>query len=138
VKLKKSPAIEEPWLDEKDFPVNLKEEVFIKHLDGPLFFGYTSDFQRIMNQIPSTAHYVILRMSKVPYIDQSGLFALEDVLIDLCNKDITILISGIQKQPDYRLSAIGIIPDLVKKEFVFNDFKSCMKWVTENVEDTPE
>jgi len=32
---------EEAWEDEGDFPVNLKEEVFIKHLKGPLFFGST-------------------------------------------------------------------------------------------------
>jgi len=41
-----------PWSDELDFPENLKEEVFIKHVDGPLFFGYTNDFQELSNQIP--------------------------------------------------------------------------------------
>ena len=46
---------EEAWSDEGDFPKNLKEEVFIKHLKGPLFFGSTSDFQALTQQIPSTA-----------------------------------------------------------------------------------
>ena len=35
-----------------DFPENLKEEVFIKHFKGPLFFGSTSDFQALTLQIP--------------------------------------------------------------------------------------
>ena len=53
---------EEAWADEVEFPKNLKEEVFIKHLKGPLFFGSTSDFQALTQQIPSTAKTVILRL----------------------------------------------------------------------------
>jgi SulP family sulfate permease len=135
INLKESENAEEEWLDEKDFPKKLREEIFIKHLNGPLFFGYTSDFQRIMTQIPITAKYVIIRMKRVPYVDQSGLFALEDVLIDLCSKDIKILFVGVQKQPLYRLKSIGIIPDLVPEAMVFDNFKKCIQWVNENVED---
>lgn len=39
-------------------------------------------------------------MDKVPFIDQSGLFALEDVLLDLYQKEIEILMVGIQSQPN--------------------------------------
>ena len=31
---------EKAWGDEKNFPEKLKEEIFIKHLDGPLFWFY--------------------------------------------------------------------------------------------------
>lgn len=126
---------EKPWSDEKDLPKKLQEEVFIKHLNGPLFFGYTSDFQRIMTQIPIASKVVIIRMDKVPYIDQSGLFTLEDVLIDLVNKDIQVLFTGLKKQPEYRLKSIGIIPDLVPETQVFDKFKDCLDWVNKNVED---
>ena len=40
----------EEWDDESDFPKNLREEVVIKHLDGPLFFGSTNDFQATRGQ----------------------------------------------------------------------------------------
>lgn len=49
------PLKEEAWADEVNFPENLKEEVFIKHLKGPLFFVSTSDFQQLTAQIPDTA-----------------------------------------------------------------------------------
>jgi SulP family sulfate permease len=55
---------EEAWGDEKDFPKNLAEEVFIKHIKGPLFFGSTSDFQALTKQIPTTASAVIVRMGR--------------------------------------------------------------------------
>ncbi len=68
-------------------------------------------------------------MSKVPYIDQSGLFALEDVLLDLNQKEIEILFVGIQKQPEYLMKTIGIIGKLIPEERVFDDFESCKKHV---------
>ncbi|NER14334.1 STAS domain-containing protein [Leptobacterium flavescens] len=124
---------EEPWIDELNFPKKFKEEVFIKHLNGPLFFGYTNDFQQTMSKIPKTANHIIIRMDKVPYIDQSGLFTLEDVLIDLLDKGVTPLIVGIKRQPLYRLRSIDIVPDLVPEDHLFETFKECVNWVKVNV-----
>ena len=77
---------EEAWSDEIDFPNDLKEEVFIKHLKGPLFFGSTSDFQVLTKQIPETASTVIMRLGRMQYMDQTGLYAMEDMLQDLKKK----------------------------------------------------
>ena len=125
---------EEFWTDEISFPPKLSQEVFIKHLDGPLFFGYTSEFQALAKQIPETASHLILRMDKVPYIDQTGLYALEDVLLDLESKNIHTLIIAPQKQPLMMLRKIDIVPDLVSEEHIFEDFKSCVKYINENVQ----
>ena len=126
---------DETWGDEFDFPPNLTEEVFIKHLDGPLFFGSTNDFQELSKQIPYTASAVIIRMEKVSYIDQSGIFVLEDTLIDLHNRGIRVLLVKIPDQPKYRLDRIGIIPELIPEEQIFENFKDCLVWVNENVKD---
>jgi SulP family sulfate permease len=124
-------AKENMWDDEKKLSSSFKENVFIKHLSGPLFFGFTSEFVNISNQIPKSASILMIRMSKVPYIDQSGLFALEDVLMDLIQKDIEILFVGLQPQPNYLMKTIGIIGKLIPEEQVFDDFKSCKKYVTD-------
>ncbi len=126
---------EKAWEDEIDFPQNLQEEVFIKHIKGPLFFGSTSDFQQLALQIPPTASNVIIRMGRVPYIDQSGLYAMEDVLIDLRGNGINVLLIGITKQPKYMLERIDIIPDLIPEEHLFENFKDCLKWIKKNVKD---
>ncbi|MBL4669789.1 MAG: SulP family inorganic anion transporter [Flavobacteriales bacterium] len=126
-------SAEKVWDDEFDFPKKLKEEVFIKHLSGPLFFGSTSDFQELAKQIPNTATTVIIRMGKVPYIDLSGLFAMEDILVDLCSQDKKILLVDVLTQPKYMLEKIDIIPDLVPKEQIFNTFKECLVWIKENI-----
>ncbi|MDA9851266.1 SulP family inorganic anion transporter [Flavobacteriaceae bacterium] len=122
-------AKEKMWDDEKKISPSFKENVFIKHLSGPLFFGFATEFVNISNQIPKSASILIIRMSKVPYIDQSGLFALEDVLMDLIQKDIEVIFVGIQKQPKYLMKTIGIIGKLIPEEQVFTDFSSCKKYV---------
>ena len=126
---------EERWADEADFPQNLKQEVFIKHIKGPLFFGSTSEFQQLADQIPRTASTVIIRMDRMQYMDQSGLYTLEDILIDLRKSDITILFVDVLKQPRYMMERVDIIPDLIPEEQIFEDFDSCMVWVKENVPD---
>lgn len=129
------PLKEESWPDEGNFPQNLKEEVFIKHIKGPLFFGYTSDFQQTIQQIPSTASTVIIRMGRVPYMDQSGLYAMEDVLVDLIKDEKTVLLVNPQTQPRYMLERIDAIPDLISEDHIFDSFEDCMVWVRKNVED---
>ncbi|MDO6812636.1 SulP family inorganic anion transporter [Tenacibaculum soleae] len=124
---------EEAWADEKDFPKELKEEVFIKHVKGPLFFGSTSDFQALAKQIPATASNVIIRMGRMQYIDQSGLYALEDMLVDLEKSGVTVLLVDVLKQPRYMMERIDIIPDLISEEHIFGTFDDCLSWVKLNV-----
>ncbi len=115
--------------DEIDFPENLTGEVFIKHINGPLFFGSTDDFQQLAQQIQNTADIVIIRMGRMPYMDQSGLFALEDILIDLEKRKIQIFFVDVLEQPKYMMERIGIIPDLIPNKHIFKTFSDCLEWV---------
>ena len=132
----KSLEEEEAWEDEKDFPSSLKKEVAIKHIKGPLFFGSTSEFLQLAEQIPDTAHTVIIRMGRMQYIDQSGLYAMDDVIKELKEKNTNVLLVDILKQPKLMMERIDIIPDLISKEHIFKDFPDCMQWIKENAKHT--
>ncbi|WP_298893940.1 SulP family inorganic anion transporter [uncultured Psychroserpens sp.] len=129
------PLKEEAWADEANFPSKLKEEVFIKHLKGPLFFGSTSDFQQLTLQIPNTASIVVLRLGRMQYMDQSGLYAMEDMLQDLKAKGVDVLFVGLLRQPRYMMERIDIIPDFISEEHIFASFNDCMNWIKTNVKD---
>lgn len=126
---------EKAWDDEHNFPQSLKEQVFIKHLKGPLFFGSTSDIQQLAKQIPSTATAVVIRMGRMQYVDQSGLYALEDILVDLSRQNISILLVNVLNQPRYMMERIDIIPDLVPEDQIFDTFKDCLNWINKNIKD---
>ena len=126
---------EKAWEDEGDFPEKLKEEVFIKHVKGPLFFGSTNEFQQLAKQIPPTANTVVIRLGRMQYMDQSGLYAMEDVLVDLKKNKINVLFVGLLEQPKYMMERIEIIPNLIPEEYIFGTFKECLNWIKLNVKD---
>jgi SulP family sulfate permease len=131
----KSLEEEENWSDEGEFPISMQEQVFIKHIKGPLFFGSTSDFQGRMKMIPENASIVIVRMGRMAYIDQSGVYALEDEIIELRGANIQVLFVDVLKQPKYLLERTGIIPELVAQDHIFDTFDECLVWLEKNAKD---
>ncbi len=110
---------ENPWEDEKGIVEKAGEKIYIKHIDGPLFFGFIAGFQNIVKSIPDV-QVLIIRLDKVPYIDQSGLYAMEEAILDLKQKGIKVLLVGIRKQVKIMFEKIGIIPDLIKQDECFD------------------
>ena len=108
-----------PWQDELEFYHQYKDKVFIKHLYGPLFFGFTSYFKDQIAALPNNIEAVILRMDRVPHIDQSGLYALEEIIFDLRKRDVEVLLVGLQEPVEDRLRRVEIIDDLVPEEDLF-------------------
>ena len=116
------------WKDEKDIISRLGDKVYIKHLDGPLFFGFASRFQDMMKALPMV-QVVIFRMEKVPYIDQSGLYAMEEAILELHNRGIRVAFSHLDEQPLDLLRRIRIIPNLVPESMCFGHFNECARWL---------
>jgi MFS superfamily sulfate permease-like transporter len=115
------------WPDEK-MPKYMQDNVVIKHLDGPLFFGFASGFQDKLSKLPDIK-YVIIRMEKVPFIDQSGLYALEEAILALERRGIHVLLTGLQTQPEDMMRRIRIIPGLVSEDNLFKNFKGSIDWL---------
>lgn len=121
-------AREMPWKDEGDIIERVGEQVYIKHLDGPLFFGFASRFKEMISALPNIK-VVIIRMDRVPYIDQSGLYAMEDAIVDLESQGIRVVFTGLKGQPKTMLERIKIIPGLILPGDIFEDFEDCANWL---------
>lgn len=121
------------WPDEI-IPKYMQDNIIVKHLDGPLFFGFASGFQEKINNLPKI-RFVIIRMEKVPFIDQTGLYALEEAILALEQKGVHVLFTGLQKQPADMLRGIKLIPDLIPQENLFHDFQGSINWLAKNKKD---
>ena len=110
---------EKPWQDEIGFYDEYKDKVYIKHLYGSLFFGFTSHFQSAIKNIPDQVKILVIRMDRVPYIDQSGLYALEDAVMDLHEKGVKVILTAVQEQPSDMLKSIDLVPDLIPESHLF-------------------
>lgn len=120
---------EKPWQDELAFYDKFKDKVLIKHINGPLFFGFTTYLKNQMSEIDDKVKALIIRMDNVPNIDQSGLYALEDIVFDLEERGLNVLFVNIQEQPMDMLISIDIIPDLVQKEHVFENVEAAYAYI---------
>ena len=125
---------EENWPDEVGLTDALKEKVFIKHIKGPLFFGSTSDFQVLIKQIPDSASTIVIRMDRMQYMDQTGLYVLEDIIVDLKKQGKNVLFVDVLKQPLYMMERIRMIPQLIAKEHIFENFDDCLRWIKKHTD----
>ena len=124
----KSFAREIPWSDEGNIVERVGDKVYIKHLNGALFFGFASRFQEMIRALPNIK-VVILRMDRVPYMDQSGMYAMEEAIQYLQAQNIQVVFTGLHGQPKDMLERINLVPGLVRPEFVFDDFQDCARWL---------
>ncbi|MEM7604512.1 MAG: SulP family inorganic anion transporter [Myxococcota bacterium] len=118
---------EPAWEDEGE--VEQVDEVFVKHLYGPLFFGSAAGFRQLASTLPESTRVLLIRMDRVPYMDQSGLYALEELLLDLREKGTKVLMTGLHEQPKAMLERVHIIPDVVPKECLCEGIESCMSQI---------
>lgn len=119
---------EDPWLDEAELDESVGQNIYIKHLEGPLFFGFASKFQELVQSLPDVK-VLIIRMDRVPHIDQSGLYALEEGLIQLQKQGIEVALVHLRTQPRDMLESIHIVPDLIPEEQIFETFHDCVLWL---------
>ncbi len=119
------------WTDESNLSLTKWDRVYIKRLDGPVFFGVAAKIMERVNLIPDDAEIVIFRMKKVPYIDQSGLYALEAVVKEMQRFGIKVVFTMIQPQPMHLFKANLFIPNIVPEKYVFANIDDCANWLKE-------
>ena len=121
-------AQEVAWQDEAAVKEVIGSKVYIKHLEGPLFFGFASRFSEMAKALP-TVEVVIIRMDRVPYVDQSGLYALMSAIEELKGREIAVVFTGVHGQPLNMMRQILVFPNLVPEEYNFETFEKCGLWL---------
>ncbi|MBU2493777.1 MAG: SulP family inorganic anion transporter [Bacteroidetes bacterium] len=120
---------EQPWDDEQILFEEFKDSIYIKHLYGPLFFGFTSHFMKLFKNMDDKIKILIIRMDRVPFIDQTGLYAMEETLFDLNKKGIKVIFIGLQSQPEDMFRSIEIIPNLIPEKLLFENMDNVFLWL---------
>lgn len=117
-------------LQEKGLPKALAENIYIKHLEGPLFFGFADDFKTRTEQIEGV-EVVVMHLDHVPFMDETGILVLQEAIIMLEGKGMEVYLTGLQAEVEERLRIIGIIPQYIKEEEVFPNLDQCMIYLAD-------
>lgn len=113
-------------------PEQFKSEVIVKNIEGPLFFANTSAFQELVTKIPKTTTHLILRFRLVPYMDQSGLYALEDVVLKLQKEGVQVLLVKVLEQPRMIMESVDLVPNLIPNTSIFEKVKDAVDYAVKN------
>jgi SulP family sulfate permease len=87
-------------------------------IEGPLFFGAAQMFEKtLIDTIHQRPSILILRMGRVPYMDTTGESNLTSIVRHFQKNGGTILISGIQSQPENVLKKTGLYDEIGQEHF---------------------
>ena len=125
---------ESPWDDEHGMPDTVVHKIYIQRLNGPIFFGTINKFKEVMQTVPADAKIVIVRMRLVSFMDQSGLYAMEEAIKDIQARGAQVLMTIIQPQPMYMLKNMKLIPEVVPEEHTFKTFEDCTEYLRKQIE----
>ncbi|MCC6937790.1 MAG: SulP family inorganic anion transporter [Flavobacteriales bacterium] len=119
-----------PRFDELEFLELMRDKVIVKDLHGPIHFGFTSSLQDMAAELPKVP-YVVIRMKDVPFIDQSGLNTLIELIDDLQVIGTEVFITDLQRQPARVLGESGIAPGRVPVSNVLPNFGTLLPLLQE-------
>jgi len=128
-----SPEEEPSWEDETIVSPEIRRKVIFKHLEGPMFFGMTTFFRNKVADMMDI-QILVLRLEKVPFMDQSGVYALESSIEGLHKRKVIVAITGANEQVLTLMKDMNIIPRLISDRHVFVDLPACSDWLREMLE----
>lgn len=114
--------ISRPLPGDVSLPEELKEKVLKLRLEGPLFFGVSDTIYRTSSALVDYK-YLIIRMARVPMVDMSGAYLLDDIIEKAHAQGATVLFTGLRPQVERNLTRLKIIEKVTEANCLatFND-----------------
>jgi SulP family sulfate permease len=83
--------------------------IIVYSIEGPFFFGAAQKLERTLAHIQRPATTLILRMGNVPFVDATGIFAIEEIISDFRRHGATVLLVEVRANVRYKLERGGAI-----------------------------
>ena len=119
-------------IDLLDIDGDGEPDIAVKQVVGPLFFGSSDFFQKLISKTPKSISIMVFKLDSMNYIDQSGIYVLEEIISGLNNSNKSIYFSGLQSQPKLMFEKMGFFDSKIKDENVFEDHKKCIDHIKSN------
>jgi SulP family sulfate permease len=95
----------------------LPDGVLVYKIEGPFFFGAVENFERALDFTHTDPRVLILRLRWVPFMDITGVQALEDAIEDLQRRGVRVMITGANPRVTAKLEKAGVIAMIGAENF---------------------
>lgn len=93
-----------------DLPAgSLPPDVVIFNIEGPLFFGAAEKLERTLAHIQRPATTLILRVGHMPFLDATGIFAIEEIVTDFLKHGSTVILAEARLNVLQKLERAGLL-----------------------------
>lgn len=106
-------------------------------VEGPFFFGAADIFAHVLADTHTDPRVLIIRLRRVPFIDITGLQALEEVIASLHKREVRVMITEANERVQGKLERGGITK-LIGRENSFRSFSEALAVCRELVKQDPE
>lgn len=107
--IRRSITLTQSSIIERDhYDHDLPENMIVYDINGPLFFGSAQKALKTITLVRPGVRVVILDMAEVVMMDMSAIVAMESIRNDLQNRDIGLVINGLQPRMILKLRRAGI------------------------------
>ncbi len=86
--------------------------VTVYRIDGPFFFAAAEKLERTLAHIHRPATTLVLRMGNVPFVDATGILALEEIITDFKRHGATVLLAEVRPNVLRKLERAGVLAHL--------------------------
>ena len=99
--------------------------VLVYAIEGPFFFGAVENFEQAMVQAHMDPKTLIIRLRRVPFMDITGLQALEEAVENLKKRGVSVILCEANPRVRHKLQRAGIL-DLLGKERYSESFAQAL------------
>jgi SulP family sulfate permease len=86
--------------------------VLVYGIEGPLFFGVAEKLERALEHLQRPATTLILRMGNMPFVDATGIFAIEEIIRDFERRGGTLMLTELRPNVRYKLERSGVLAQI--------------------------
>lgn len=115
----------------------LAERVRVIQAEGPVFFGTSEAFILSLEDDLTDVRALIIRMPRVPLIDQTGAYTLQEFVRKMEDKGITVMLSGLPAEPQQVLRKLDIIPTTIPESSVQPSLAEAVVALSERIANRP-
>ena len=105
--------------------IRIHPEIMVYTVEGPLFFGAISAFDRALNSIHKDPKYLIIRFVKVPFVDLTGLRILRGIIEELQKRGIEVLLSDVSYDIRREMYKSNFL-DILGRHHMYRQFESAL------------
>jgi SulP family sulfate permease len=118
--------------------VELANRIQVIQAEGPIVFGTSEAFVEAFEESGPDVRAIILRMPRVPLVDQTGAYALQEFVNRMAQRGTIVVLSGLLEESSKVLRDLGVVPGAIPEDALFATVAEAVEGLNAKLKTAPE